>query len=124
MSCASGCNMIWSPLVCAQASVRVAAIKRDLNAFMVRISLVQAPRLADGPRAHAVGLRVAGEFLLGRIEGQLARKLPGDVSGVAGDVSLAGGVGIGTGGGAGLDRIQEIAHMVARVGAGLGDGLV
>src|ERR1035441_3883998 len=60
-----------------------------------RTSVSNPPRFAEGFGTQPVGLLVADELVLDGIVLNLATEKEGDIGGVAGDVRMAGRVGVG-----------------------------
>ena len=79
------------------------------------IPALNAPRIAGGARAEAVGFVVVDEGLLRRVEFQRPVEHPGHGGGVAGDVRVAHHARIGRCLAARFDAVEEIAGMGADV---------
>src|ERR1039458_7337883 len=86
-----------------------------------RTSMSNPPRFAERFGAHPVGLLVADELVLDGIVMNLATEKEGDVGGVAGDVRMAGRVGVSARLTPRPDAVKEVADVeVGRVAGDLG----
>src|ERR1035437_418812 len=84
-------------------------------------SMSNAPRFAKRFGAQPVGLLVADELVIDGIVMNLATEKESDVGGVAGDVRMAGRVGVGAGLTPRPDAVKEVADVeVGRVAGDLG----